>query len=377
MTSAWLAWRTVQRYRARTILALIGVAAIGALLFDMLLLAHGLVDSFADLLSHTGYDVRVLSTDGVSMSRAPIPHAEEFAAAIERLPEVESVARLRIERATATAEDGSDVGVVLIGTTHSGARVAWTIFKGADLPVASPSTKADAAWCPVLVGRTLATQLNVQPGATLPIRAMLSGHQSALPAVNCRVVGIADSLFATADEYDVMTTMDGLREVTGETTTNAADLVLVKARPEAGPAAAVRAIAAVRPDLRVYSNEDVVAQFNQNGFTYFRQISIVLSSITIVFTFLLVATILTVSTNQRLGEIAALRALGIGRPRIASTLLWESVLIVGGGGLLALPLGGVVAMALDRILKQMPGVPDALHFFVFEPRSSPPVILCG
>ena len=72
MTSAWLAWRTVQRYRARTILALIGVAAIGALLFDMLLLAHGLVDSFADLLSHTGYDVRVLSTDGVSMSRAPV-----------------------------------------------------------------------------------------------------------------------------------------------------------------------------------------------------------------------------------------------------------------------------------------------------------------
>jgi len=45
------------------------------------------------------------------------------------------------------------------------------------------------------------------------------------------------------------------------------------------------------------------------------------------------------------------------------------VLIVGGGGLLALPLGGLVALGLDRILKQMPGVPDALHFFVFEPRA--------
>ncbi len=134
-------------------------------------------------------------------------------------------------------------------------------------------------------------------------------------------------------------------------------------------AATVRAIAGLRPDLHVYSNEDVVNQFNRNGFAYFRQISIVLSSITVVFTFLLVATILTVSTNQRLGEIAALRALGIGRQRIATMLLWESVLIVGVGGLAALPLGGLVAAGLDRILRQMPGVPDALHFFVFEPRA--------
>jgi putative ABC transport system permease protein len=96
---------------------------------------------------------------------------------------------------------------------------------------------------------------------------------------------------------------------------------------------------------------------------------VVLSSITIVFTVLLVATILTVSTNQRLGEIAALRALGIGRRRIATMLLWESLLIVGGGGLLALPLGGLVALGLDGILKQMPGIPDALHFFVFEGRA--------
>ena len=88
-----------------------------------------------------------------------------------------------------------------------------------------------------------------------------------------------------------------------------------------------------------------------------------------VFTFLLVATMLTVSINQRLGEIAALRALGIGRPRIAAMLLWESALMVGGGGLLALPLGGLLALGLDRILKQMPGVPERLHFFVFEPRA--------
>ena len=80
---------------------------------------------------------------------------------------------------------------------------------------------------------------------------------------------------------------------------------------------------------------------------------------TLAFAFLLVATLLTVSVNQRLGEVAALRALGFPRRRIAAKLLWESALLVGVGGIAALPLGGLLAVVLDRILRQMPGVPDA------------------
>jgi putative ABC transport system permease protein len=364
MTSAWLAWRTIRRYRARTALATIGVAIIGALLFDMLLLSRGLVTSFADLLNHSGYDVRVLNSQGFSLSRASIPHAADVDAAIARLPEVASVARIRLEPATAV-HDGADINVALIGSTHSGAQVAWTLISGADLPADGASTDR----CPLLVGRNLATTLNLQPGATLSIRAGVSGERSVLPAIPCRVVGIGSSPFSAGNEYEVLTTMTGMREVRGGADDDTADVVLVASRPDIGPSAAVRAIAAERPDLHVYSNDDVVEQFNQNGFAYFRQISVVLSSITIVFTVLLVATILTVSTNQRLGEIAALRALGIGRRRIATMLLWESLLIVGGGGLLALPLGGLVALGLDGILKQMPGIPDALHFFVFEGRA--------
>jgi putative ABC transport system permease protein len=70
--------------------------------------------------------------------------------------------------------------------------------------------------------------------------------------------------------------------------------------------------------------------------------------------------------NQRLGEIAALRALGFSRARVVKDVLSESALIVGVGGLLSLPLGLLLASGLDRILKAMPGIPVALHFFVFE-----------
>jgi ABC-type lipoprotein release transport system permease subunit len=254
---------------------------------------------------------------------------------------------------------------VLVGTTQNGSRAAWTVTAGRDLPPHPQSSDR----CPVLITRNLAGLWSLAPNATLSIRATIAGAPSALPAVTCHIVGIANSLFAAANEYDVLTTLEGMRAINGGSVADDADLVLVASKPSAGPAATVRAIAALRPDLHVYSNDDVVEQFNRNGFAYFRQISIVLSSMTFVFAFLLVGTLLTVSTNQRLGEIAALRALGIARRRIAAMLLWESALIVGSGGLLAVPLGGAIAFGLDRILRQMPGVPESLHFFVFTPNA--------
>src|SRR6516225_7818902 len=129
-------------------------------------------------------------------------------------------------------------------------------------------------------------------------------------------------------------------------------------------------IARARPDLRAFSNEQLVAQLSENGFAYFRQISIVLSSITLGFAFLLVATLLTVSVNQRLGQVAALRALGLPRRRIAASLLWESALLVGVGGFLSVPVGWGLALRLDRILRDIPGIPDRVHFFVFEPNAA-------
>ncbi len=42
---------------------------------------------------------------------------------------------------------------------------------------------------------------------------------------------------------------------------------------------------------------------------------------------------------------------------------------MGVGGVLALPLGSLLALGLDRILRRMPSLPDGLHFFVFEPRA--------
>src|SRR5207247_3474406 len=104
-------------------------------------------------------------------------------------------------------------------------------------------------------------------------------------------------------------------------------------------------------------------------FSYFRQISFVLSSITFFFASLLVATLLTVTVNQRLGEVATLRAIGFSRRRVAADLLSESALLVGAGAALSLPIGAALSRVLDGILRDMPWVSERMHFFVFEPRT--------
>src|SRR6185295_10696397 len=110
----------------------------------------------------------------------------------------------------------------------------------------------------------------------------------------------------------------------------------------AGAAAAVRSIRALRSDLHAFSNEEIVARFQQVGFSYFRQISTVL---------------LTVSVNQRFAEIAALRALGFARRRVVVDVLAQAVLLVGTGGVLSLPLGLLLARWLESILHAMPEIP--------------------
>jgi hypothetical protein len=37
--------------------------------------------------------------------------------------------------------------------------------------------------------------------------------------------------------------------------------------------------------------------------------------------------------------------------------------------MLAVPLGAALSVWLDAILRTLPGLPAALHFFVFEPRA--------
>lgn len=363
MSPLGLAARTLRCQPARSLLGMGGIAIVGALLLDMLLLSRGLVLSFRELLDATGYDVRITATEALPGGGPPILEAEAAAEALRRLPEVETAVPIRWDLASAALPNGrlTEVTVVATGPRRRG---DWTILRGRDLGTDAPGDLPE-----VVVSEALARRCAVEPGSVLSLRGGRPAAHTAAPPSRFRVAGVAEFPFEVAGERTAAMPLPAFRAAQIGEDRDEADLILVSSRRDAGSAAAVEAIRRARPDLHAFSTEEFLARFQRTDFSYFRQLSFVLSFVTSVFAFLLVATLLTVTTNQRLGEVAALRALGFTRKRVALDLLAESALLVGAGALLALPAGVALARVLDDILRGMPGLPVRLHFFVFEPRA--------
>jgi putative ABC transport system permease protein len=348
------AWRSLSRQPARALLGLVGITVVGALLFDMLMLSRGLLVSFREILESTGYDVRVTATEGLPGLGPPIEDARGAAQALQALPEVADVVPVRFGSVSVRGPGGRTATVALIGTEPR-RHGEWRVLRGSEL--------ADGGDPPsMLINRTMARELGAEPGTVVEVA-------SSVPEQRFRVSGVAEFPFETAGDALATVTLEAFAQAIGGARAGEADLLLVASRPGQGAEAAVAAIRAARADLHPFSTEQVLERLRQGEFSYFRQVSFVLSTITSFFAFLLVTTLLTVSVNQRLGEVAALRALGFSRRRIAADLFAESALLVGTGGLLALPVGALLARVFDGILRQMPDVPERLHFFVFEPRA--------
>jgi len=375
MKALTFAARSLARQPGRAVLGVLGIAAVGALLFDMVLLSSGLVVSFRDLLDGVGFDVRVMASDAMPLAGPRITNAMSTTAGLASLPEIAEVVPFRIAEAQASGREGRSVALTLIGANVT-ARRPWVVVEGRDLASArreavetsTSGARDDNRPGALLVNRHLAGGLKVSPGGQLMLRASCA-QDSVLPAMVFQVVGVADFPFDDESQMTAASSFADFSRACGREGHDEADLLLIAAREGHGPEGAVQAIGRVRPDLHAFTNEQIVARMQRTGFSYFRQISAVLSSITLFFGFLLITVLLTVSVNQRVAEIAALRALGFSRRRIVLDVLCQSSLLVGTGGVVAVPLGFALTVWLDRILKAMPGIPATMHFFVFESRA--------
>ena len=86
------------------------------------------------------------------------------------------------------------------------------------------------------------------------------------------------------------------------------------------------------PSLEVNSVADLVVQAKRR-LVYFTQLSYVLGGMSLIVAVLLVGTLLTITVNERLGEIATLRAIGVSRATIVRQVLAEGVAltVIGAG----------------------------------------------
>ena len=124
MNALGFAWRSLVRQPARATLGILGVAAVGALLFDMLLLSEGLVISMRDLLDRMGFEIRVTATDQLPGRGPDILDAAAVASSLATLPSVRSVMTMRTEDATIEQSDGTAAPSL---ATWRGRRVAPTL----------------------------------------------------------------------------------------------------------------------------------------------------------------------------------------------------------------------------------------------------------
>jgi putative ABC transport system permease protein len=214
----------------------------------------------------------------------------------------------------------------------------------------------------------VADSLRLAPGDTLLVSTGLDAA-SGFPARPARAVvaGVARFRLDLRQQRSVSLRLADLQRLAGRAD-DPASFLLGRMREGAGDEAG-RAAAAFRrmhPETDVYSIHELLGHV-RGQLSYFQQFSLILGTVSLLVTFLLILTLLTLSVNERQGEIAILRALGLRAGRVVRLVLLEgfalTLLAVGPG----IALGSLASRGLDAILTSSPGIPADLSFFVFTP----------
>jgi putative ABC transport system permease protein len=349
----WL--KTLTRRPLRTALSIAGIAVSGAMLLDMVMLSGGIEKSFAELLLARGYQIRLTP-------KGTLPFDTE--ATLSGAGEVISTLR----RDTAIEAAGAVLGTSLYGRTRDSlatlfgygiqpeAQALYVLESGRDLSVGDTLG--------VLLSGAAARLLGAVVGDTVNLVGRLDPQIMTAPQDRSLAVrGIVHWVYDYKGQPSVGTVLPVMQALAAQPRGDHASLLMVKLRNDDSAGAVAGRLRAAFPRLEVSSVADLVRHFKQR-LVYFRQLSYILGSISLFVTVLLIATLLTITVNERIGEIATLRAIGISRTTIIRQVLAEGTALTIVGGALGIILGLVTARYLDTILTSFPGLPAAFSFFV-------------
>lgn len=356
-----LAWATLRRHPVRTALAILGVAVSGAMLLDMVMLSTGMQVSFRALLMRQGFEIR-LSPKGT------LPFDTE--ARIARAAAAESTLR--------ALEGIGDVSPVLGTTLHVvdgdrttpafalGIRPAvqgdYELVEGRDAHGREDLVVNDAFLA--RSGRRVGDTIVVATGYDAQLRTWTSRRRGV-------IAGRARFLYLAADQPAAALPLATLQMMEGGVggTLDRVSLFMVKTVPGQDVEQLRETIEARVPQVTAIATADAVRSVEER-LSYFRQLAFILGTVSLIVGFLLVTTLVTVSVQERLGEMAVMRAIGISRPHIAQQVMLEGLAIAVAGAAAGLLLGLVTAEYLNTILRSFPGLPAAIDFFVFEPAAA-------
>jgi putative ABC transport system permease protein len=364
-----MAWATLRRHPARTTLAMLGIAVAAALLLDMVMLATGMSESFRSLLLTRGYQLRVSPKGTLPFdSEATIDGAGAIVRALRANPDVKAVSPTL--GATLTIDDSRIPSAFALGLERD-VQGDYTLEAGTDVtPTDSVADGGTLAPLPrIVVSQTFLTRAGHAIGDTLTISSGLDA-QLRTAARSSRVVigGMGRFIYVPGETPVLALDLALLRQLLGPSFRDRMSLAMAESRRgDSASVEAVRAwIATTQPRVTAISTETAIRQVEER-LSYFRQLAFVLGAISLGIGFLLVATLVTLSVNERRGEIAVLRAIGTQRFGVLQQVFLEGLLLTSAGIVGGLALGLVTAEWLNGILRDFPGLPSAFDFFVWSP----------
>ncbi len=367
-----LAAASLLRHRARTALAVAGVAVSAALLLDMVMLATGMQESFRDLLLVRGYQLRLTPKGTLPFdSEATVDSASAVAAAARRDPRVTAVSPVlggQLFVVRAGARRAGDAGPLATGLAFGvlpAVQGDYELTAGRDLPEPGASPPRDAAdrlvASPAFLratGARLGDTVEAAAGFDPQLR-QYSGRRAFV------VAGTARFFYTEADQAVAAVPLAALQAMRGDEGRDRASAFMARVA-DGADVEAVRADLARRiPRVSVISTSTALQQVEQR-LSYFRQLAFILGAVSLAVGFLLVTTLVTVGVNERAGEFAVLRAVGVSRPHVVEQVMLEGLALAGVGTLAGLLLGLVTARYLNAVLGDFPGLPAGFEFFVFR-----------
>ena len=344
--------------RGRTILALCGVAVSAAMLLDMVMLSSGMRASFRELLVSRGYQIRLAPKGTLPFdTEGTIANASQIERELRARPEVVAVSPVLGGQLHILHGDSAVTAAVL--GVHPNAQGDYDVIAG----------RSPAAAGEIIVSDDLLHVLGARIGDTVPAASGFDAQlRRLIGARRLRIVGRARFLYLASGQRAAAMQLEAMQGM-NEERADRASLFMIRVRNGANVEATRQAIETAMPTVSAISIETAIAQVDER-LSYFRQLAAILGAVSFAVGFLLVTTIVTVSVNERIGEIAVLRAIGVTRSRIVLRIATEGLFLMMAGGAIGLGLGLVTARYLNSILASFPGLPAAIDFFLFEPKDA-------
>jgi putative ABC transport system permease protein len=336
----------------------LGVAVAAAMLLDMVMLATGMRESFRELLLSRGFEIRLAPKGTLPFDTdATIPGVSAIIATLRTNPDIREISPV-LGASIHVLAGNRDVSGSVLGIDPS-VQGDYELLSGHD--VTEPKFIVANDHLLSLLGAHIGDTLTVAIGYD-PQTRTYSGQRKLV------VSGRVKFIYGANDQSSAAVRRETLEAMGGQTR-DRASLFMIRVRKGADAEHVRDWIEKEIPNVTAISIATAIRQVDER-LSYFRQLALILGAVSLFVGFLLVTTLVTVSVNERAGEIAVMRAIGVSRSHVVEQIVIEGVAISLAGAVLGLALGLVTARYLNTILSAFPGLPMAIDFFLFQPRAA-------